>query len=108
MRGVRRRVGRTRNLRSGLLMDDRETLASQRDTLVWIRQSFSLAMLTSGFHFLQFISSTALWTVTNSAALAAFGLDALVSGAAALVLASRIHKSFDTLSDNWRSRGVGY
>jgi hypothetical protein len=80
-------------------MEDRHT---------WIRQSFSLALLTAIFHFLQFIASIALWTTTNSAALAAFGLDAIVSGAAALVLASRIHKSFDTLSDNWRSRGIGY
>jgi len=80
-------------------MEDRET---------WIRQSFSLAMLTAGFHFLQFVCSIALWTESNSVALAAFGLDAIVSGAAALILASRIHKSFDTLSNNWRSRGIGY
>ena len=78
------------------------------DRDIWNRQSFSLALLTAGFHFLQFVCSIALWTVSNSAALAAFGLDAIVSGAAALVLASRIHKSFDTLGDNWRSRGVGY
>jgi divalent metal cation (Fe/Co/Zn/Cd) transporter len=74
----------------------------------WIRQSFSLALLTAAFHFLQFVSSIALWTMSNSPALAAFGLDAIVSGAAALVLASRIHKSFDTLGDHWRSRAVGY
>jgi hypothetical protein len=78
------------------------------DRATWIRQSASLAVFTAGFHFLQSIASFALWTRTNSAALASFGLDAFVSGIAAVVLASRIYRSFDTLSENWRSRAVGY
>ena len=80
------------------------------DRTVWIRHSFQLALVTAGFHILQFLASAALWTITGSAALAAFGLDAAVSAFAAFVLASRIHRSFETLGDNWRSRGaaLGY
>jgi len=42
--------------------------------------------------------------------LAVFGLDAIVSAFASFVLAIRIHRSFETLGDNWRSRGaaIGY
>jgi divalent metal cation (Fe/Co/Zn/Cd) transporter len=76
----------------------------------WIRQYFLLALVTGGFHFLQFLASGILWMITGSAALAAFGLDAIVSAFAACVLATRIRRSFDTISDNWRSRtaAIGY
>lgn len=76
------------------------------DRATWIRHSFQLALVTAGFHLLQFLASAALWSVTGSSALAAFGLDAAVSGVASVLLAWRIHRSFETLGDNWRSRGV--
>jgi membrane protease YdiL (CAAX protease family) len=76
------------------------------DRATWIRHSFQLALVTAGFHLLQFFGAGLLWSVTGSAALAAFGLDSGVSAFAALLLATRIHRSFDTLGDNWRSRGV--
>jgi hypothetical protein len=80
------------------------------DRATWIRQSFQLALVTAAFHFLQFLAAATLWTVNGSAVLAAFGLDAVVSGFAALVLALRIRHSFETLADNWRSRpaAIGY
>jgi divalent metal cation (Fe/Co/Zn/Cd) transporter len=78
------------------------------DRAIWIRHSFQLALVTSGFHALQFLASAVLWVITGSAAIAAFGLDAAVSAFAALVLASRIQRSFETLGDNWRSRGAAY
>jgi divalent metal cation (Fe/Co/Zn/Cd) transporter len=78
------------------------------DRTTWIRHAYQLALVTAGFHALQFLASAVLWAITGSAALAAFGLDAIVSAFAALVLASRIHRSFETLGDNWRSRGVAY
>ena len=53
------------------------------------------------FHSLQFAASLLLWTRTNSAVLMSFGLDALVSAAAALVLALRIQRE-------WRNRFVAY
>jgi divalent metal cation (Fe/Co/Zn/Cd) transporter len=81
------------------VLDERKT---------WIRHSYYLALLTAGFHFLQFTASAALWSTTNSAAVASFGLDAIVSALAATVLALRIHRSFESLSESWRSRGVAY
>jgi divalent metal cation (Fe/Co/Zn/Cd) transporter len=80
------------------------------DRATWIRHSFQLALVTSAFHFLQFLASAVLWTVNGSASLAAFGLDAVVSAFAALLLALRIYRSFETLGENWRSRtvAVGY
>ncbi len=76
------------------------------DRATWIRQSFQFALVAAGFHFLQFAAAGLLWGLTGSAAIAAFGLDAVVSAFAALLLAGRIHRSFETLGDNWRSRGV--
>jgi len=76
------------------------------DRATWIHQSFQLALVTAAFHFLQFLASAILWSVNGSAALAAFGLDAVVSGCAAVILAVRIRRSFETLGDNWRSRAV--
>ena len=78
------------------------------DRATWIRQSFQFALIAAGFHFLQFAAAGLLWAVTGSAALAAFGLDAVVSGFAAVLLAGRIYRSFETLGDNWRSRGVAF
>jgi len=77
------------------------------DRVTWIRHSFQLALVTAGFHVLQFAASGLLWGLTGSSAIAAFGVDAIVSAFAALLLALRIHRSFETLGDNWRSRGVG-
>jgi divalent metal cation (Fe/Co/Zn/Cd) transporter len=78
------------------------------DRTTWIRHSFQLALVTSGFHAAQTLASAALWRFTGSSAIAAFGLDAAVSAFAALVLAARIHRSFDTLGENWRSRAAAY
>jgi len=78
------------------------------DRTTWIRHSFQLALVTAAFHALQTLASAALWKVTGSAALGVFGLDAAVSAFAALVLAARIHRSFDTLGENWRSRTAAY
>ena len=100
MRRLRLPLRRTSGFRAGLLMAD--------DRATWIHQSFQLALVTAGFHLLQFLASASLWVITGSAALAVFGLDAVVSAAASLLLASRIHRSFETLGDNWRSRGVAF
>jgi divalent metal cation (Fe/Co/Zn/Cd) transporter len=78
------------------------------DRTLWIHQSFQLALATSTIHLLQFVSGMALWIRTDSVALFAFGLDALVSAFAALLLALRIHRSFATLGDYWRSRTAAY
>lgn len=51
---------------------------------IWIRHSVYLARFIAFFHLLQFIASFFLWQQTGSAVLMAFGLDALVSAAAAL------------------------
>jgi divalent metal cation (Fe/Co/Zn/Cd) transporter len=74
------------------MSDDRQT---------WIRHSFYLALFTAFFHALQFAASLALWLRTNSPALLSFGLDAVVSSAASLVLAARIRRE-------WRNRYVAY
>jgi divalent metal cation (Fe/Co/Zn/Cd) transporter len=74
------------------MSDDRQT---------WIRHSFYLALFTAFFHSLQCTASFALWARTNSPAILSFGLDALVSIVAALVLATRIRRE-------WRNRFVAY
>jgi len=74
-------------------------MADERAT--WIRHFFYLALFAAAFHSLQFVSSLALWLQTGSAALMAFGLDALVSALAALFLAARLERE-------WRNRFVGY
>jgi divalent metal cation (Fe/Co/Zn/Cd) transporter len=74
------------------MMDDRQ---------IWLRHSVQLALFTAVFHSLQFVTSFLLWMRTNSAALMSFGLDALVSTFAALVLALRIQRE-------WRNRFVAY
>src|SRR5688500_9529356 len=84
------------------------TLMMPDDRTLWIRQSFQLALATAAIHFLQCVSGIALWMRTDSVALAAFAVDALVSAFAALVLALRIHRSFGTLGENWRSRPAAY
>ena len=81
-------------------------MADERAT--WIHHSYQLALVTAGFHFIQFLASVILWSVNRSASLAAFGLDAIVSGFAAIVLAFRIRRSFETLGDNWRSRVAAF
>lgn len=81
-------------------------MAEDRET--WIRQSCQLAAATAVVHVLQFASAAALWSITGSAVIGAFGLDAIVSAFAAAVLSVRIRRSFETLGDNWRSRGSAY
>ena len=68
---------------------------------IWIRHFCCLAIFAGTFHSLQFLASVLLWAGTNSAALMAYGLDAIVSAAAALVLATRIPR-------DWRNRCVAY
>jgi len=78
------------------------------DRPTWTRQYFQLALVMGGFHLLQFLASVILWRLTDSPALAAFGLDAIVSAFAAFVLARRIRWSFETMGDNWRSRPAAF
>jgi divalent metal cation (Fe/Co/Zn/Cd) transporter len=68
-----------------------ETMSDDRKT--WIRHSFRLALFTFGFHILQFGAAVPLWIQTGSAALIAFGLDAVVSAVASLLLAFSIQRS---------------
>jgi divalent metal cation (Fe/Co/Zn/Cd) transporter len=74
----------------------------------WINQIATLALLTAGFHLLQFVASTALWLRAGSPVIAAFGLDAIVSAVAALLLSIRIRNSYDKLATEWKSRVVAY
>jgi divalent metal cation (Fe/Co/Zn/Cd) transporter len=74
-------------------------MSSERET--WIRHFFYLAIFAAIFHSLQFIASLMLWINTQSAALMAYGLDALVSAGAALVLSGR-------LRGEWRNKFVAY
>jgi divalent metal cation (Fe/Co/Zn/Cd) transporter len=67
----------------------------------WIRHFLYLALFAAIFHSLQFLASLLLWINTNSAALMAYGLDAIVSASAALVLAARLHR-------DWRNKFVAY
>ncbi|HYR86688.1 MAG TPA: hypothetical protein VE422_21555 [Terriglobia bacterium] len=71
------------------------------DRSTWIHQFSNLAVFTAIFHLLQFAASFLLWMSTNSAALMAFGLDALVSAIAATCLAARIERE-------WRNRFVAF
>jgi len=89
---VRRALKTPRDLREGLLTDDRE---------IWIRHFFYLALFAAAFHTLQFLASFLLWKTTASPVLMAFGLDAAVSAIAALVLAARIQRE-------WRNKFVAY
>ncbi len=73
------------------------SMTSERET--WIRHFFCLALFAAGFHSLQFLASVALWTRTNSPVLMSFGLDAVVSAVAALVLAGHIERE-------WRNKFV--
>jgi divalent metal cation (Fe/Co/Zn/Cd) transporter len=74
-------------------------MADERAT--WIRHFFYLALFAAAFHSLQFLASLMLWFRTNSAALLAYGLDAIVSAFAALVLALRLERE-------WRNKFVAY
>jgi divalent metal cation (Fe/Co/Zn/Cd) transporter len=78
------------------------------DRAQWIRQIATLALLTAGFHLLQFVASTALWIRAGSPVIAAFGLDAIVSAVAAPLLSVRIRRSYDKLATEWKSRVVAY
>jgi len=74
-------------------------MTDTRDT--WIRHFFYLALFAAFFHSLQFLGSLLLFLNTNSAALMAYGLDAIVSAVAALVLAARLQR-------DWRNKFVAY
>jgi divalent metal cation (Fe/Co/Zn/Cd) transporter len=74
-------------------------MTDERET--WIRHFFYLALFASAFHALQFLASLALWKRTGSAVLMAFGLDAVVSSVAALVLATHVQRE-------WRNKVVAY
>ena len=67
----------------------------------WVRHFSFLALFAAAFHSLQFLASLILSMSTNSAVLMAYGLDAVVSAAAALVLATRIQRE-------WRNKFVAY
>jgi len=74
----------------------------------WIQQISILALLTAGFHVLQFVASLALWIRAGSPVIAAFGLDAIVSAVAAVMLSFKIRRSYETLAAVWKSRVVAY
>jgi divalent metal cation (Fe/Co/Zn/Cd) transporter len=74
-------------------------MADERET--WLRHFFYLALFAATFHGLQFASSFLLWINTKSAALMSYGLDAIVSALAALVLAGRLRR-------DWRNKFVAY
>src|SRR5436305_7510200 len=74
-------------------------MSDERDT--WVRHFFYLALFAAAFHSLQFLASLMLWIGTSSAALMAYGLDAVISAVAALVLAVRIQRE-------WRNKFVAY
>jgi divalent metal cation (Fe/Co/Zn/Cd) transporter len=72
-------------------------MSSERET--WLRHFLYLALFAALFHGLQFLASLALWTRTQSAILMSFGLDAIVSAGAALVLAARLERE-------WRNKFI--
>src|SRR5579862_1873228 len=74
-------------------------MSDERGT--WIRHFLYLALFAAAFHSLQFLASFLLWLNTSSAALMAYGLDAIVSAFAALVLAIRLERE-------WRNKFVAY
>ena len=63
-------------------------MSDERET--WIRHSYNLAVFTALFHGLQFAASLLLWMNTGSAAVLAFGLDAVMSGGAVGIVGCRI------------------
>ncbi len=71
-------------------MTQDSTMTDERE--IWIRHSVQLAVFTTIFHVLQSAASFILWRNTHSAALIAFGFDAVVSAIGA----------------QWRSRFVAY
>jgi len=74
-------------------------MPDERET--WLRHFLFLALFAAGFHGLQFTASLLLWIDTNSPVLMAYGLDAIVSAVAALVLAARLRR-------DWRNKFVAY
>lgn len=85
------------------MSDDRQT---------WLQHSFHLAVFTAFFHALQFAVGVVLFARTNSSALLAYALDAMVSSLAASVLSRRIlrHGSVDIrdIQERWLFRGVAF
>lgn len=67
----------------------------------WVRHFFYLALFAALFHSLQFAASLLLWLNTGSAALMAYGLDAVISAMAALFMAARLERE-------WRNKFVAY
>ena len=106
---VRRRIGWPRDFCAGLLeMAAVSTQSTPDDRTQWINQISTLTLLTAAFHLLQFVASLALWLRAGSPVIAAFGLDAIVSAVAALMLSVKIRRSYETLAAVWKSRGVAY
>ena len=81
------------------------------DRATWIRQSFQLALVTAGFHVLQFLASAVLWMIARIRL--PLRLSAWMRSSARLlrfVLAIRIHRSFETLGRQLAFPGaaIGY
>src|SRR5215510_14557820 len=74
-------------------------MTDERET--WLRHFLYLALFAAAFHALQFVASLVLWLKTESAALMSYGLDAVVSAIAALVLARNIQRE-------WLKKFVAY
>jgi len=81
--------------------------SSEAERAVWIRHARRLALGISGFHAFQFASSLVLWRQTDSAVIAAFGLDAAVSACGALGLALGIRKA-KAIPPERASGSIGY
>src|SRR5215831_148623 len=94
MHQMRRAFRAPRDLRPRLL-----AMVDERGT--WIRHFFYLALFAALFHGLQFTASFLLWRATSSAALMAYGLDAVVSAFAAVCLALRLERE-------WRNKFIAY
>ena len=106
---LRRSIGWPGDLCAGILaMAGVAIQSTPEDRSQWIRQISTLALLTSGFHVLQFVASLALWIRAGSPVIAAFGLDAIVSAVAALMLSLKIRRSYETLAAVWKSKLVAY
>jgi divalent metal cation (Fe/Co/Zn/Cd) transporter len=60
------------------------------ETQTWIKHSFFLSALTGFVHVLQAVAGVALWSMSSSPVLLAFGLDALICAFRETILTQRI------------------
>ena len=81
-------------------------MAPSDDRTTWIRHSYLLALGTSAFHLLQFVSGTALWRTTGSPVLLAFALDALVSSMGSVLLEELVYQRYNDWGDLMRLVGL--